>query len=138
MQRQDLFARAPAFASIEHDGNDDHDYFEIDIGGDGFNDGSGSLTAGSQWTLAIQPSNAYYFSIQYAVVSYETPAATGEPYYPVPMPENSRLYQRYQGLAEAETRRNRVWFSAGTPISVSPSGIHTASPLQRTWMTRSL
>ena len=44
------------------------------------------------------------------VVSYETPAATGEPYYPVPMPENSRLYQRYQGLAEAETRRNRVWF----------------------------
>lgn len=44
------------------------------------------------------------------VMSYETPAATGEPYYPVPMPENTRLYQRYRELAEAETRRHRVWF----------------------------
>jgi UDP-galactopyranose mutase len=44
------------------------------------------------------------------VVSYETPAATGEPYYPVPRPESTALYQRYKELADAETRANRVWF----------------------------
>ncbi len=44
------------------------------------------------------------------VVSYETPAAAGEPYYPVPMPESARLYRGYQELAEAETRRHRVYF----------------------------
>jgi UDP-galactopyranose mutase len=44
------------------------------------------------------------------VVSYETPAAAGEPYYPVPRPENTALYRRYRELAEAETRRSRVFF----------------------------
>jgi hypothetical protein len=28
-----------------------------------------------------------------------------------------------------------VWFSNGTPKSVSPNGIHIPSPLQRTWMS---
>jgi UDP-galactopyranose mutase len=44
------------------------------------------------------------------VISYETPAATGEPYYPVPAPANSALYRRYKELADAETRRRRVFF----------------------------
>jgi UDP-galactopyranose mutase len=44
------------------------------------------------------------------VVSYETPSATGEPYYPVPTAPSALLAQRYQELAEAETRRNRVYF----------------------------
>jgi UDP-galactopyranose mutase len=44
------------------------------------------------------------------VVTYETPAATGEPYYPVPSPAGTALYRRYQQLAETETRRNRVFF----------------------------
>jgi UDP-galactopyranose mutase len=44
------------------------------------------------------------------VVSYETPAAAGEPYYPVPAPANTALYRRYQQLAEEETRRRRVYF----------------------------
>ena len=44
------------------------------------------------------------------VVSYERPCANGEPYYPVPRPENIALYRRYQELAEEETRRRRVWF----------------------------
>src|SRR5205823_1142721 len=44
------------------------------------------------------------------VVSYETPSATGEPYYPVPVPANTALYRRYQTLAEEETRRRQVYF----------------------------
>ncbi|GBD49481.1 UDP-galactopyranose mutase [Methylopila sp. Yamaguchi] len=32
-------------------------------------------------------------------ITYEYPAATGDPYYPVPRPENQELYRRYQALA---------------------------------------
>jgi UDP-galactopyranose mutase len=34
-------------------------------------------------------------------VVYEFPRAEGDPYYPVPKPENNVLYKRYQALAEA-------------------------------------
>jgi UDP-galactopyranose mutase len=34
-------------------------------------------------------------------VSYEFPCADGDPYYPVPCPENEELYQKYKALAEA-------------------------------------
>lgn len=34
-------------------------------------------------------------------VVYEYPRAQGDPYYPVPRPENARLYKQYQTLAEA-------------------------------------
>lgn len=44
------------------------------------------------------------------VVSYETPAATGEPYYPVPTGRNAALYQAYKRLADEETARRRVYF----------------------------
>lgn len=44
------------------------------------------------------------------VVSYETPAAEGEPFYPVPRRESTALYNRYRELAEVETVRNRVYF----------------------------
>jgi UDP-galactopyranose mutase len=33
-------------------------------------------------------------------VVYEYPTAEGDPYYPVPRPENNELYKRYQALAE--------------------------------------
>jgi UDP-galactopyranose mutase len=33
---------------------------------------------------------------------YEIPCAEGDPYYPVPRPENAALYRRYKALAEAE------------------------------------
>lgn len=36
-------------------------------------------------------------------VVYEFPTAEGDPYYPVPRPENTALYQRYKALAEAES-----------------------------------
>jgi UDP-galactopyranose mutase len=35
-------------------------------------------------------------------VVYEYPCAEGDPYYPVPRPENAALYQRYKALADAE------------------------------------
>lgn len=44
------------------------------------------------------------------VVSYETSAAEGEPYYPVPIPAAAELYRRYERLAEAETVLHRVYF----------------------------
>jgi UDP-galactopyranose mutase len=34
-------------------------------------------------------------------IVYEYPLAEGDPYYPVPRPENARLYEQYKALAEA-------------------------------------
>jgi UDP-galactopyranose mutase len=34
-------------------------------------------------------------------LTYEYPAADGDPYYPVPRPENAELYRKYQALADA-------------------------------------
>jgi UDP-galactopyranose mutase len=34
-------------------------------------------------------------------VVYEYPQAEGDPYYPIPRPENAELYRKYQGLAES-------------------------------------
>lgn len=44
------------------------------------------------------------------VVSYETPTASGEPYYPVPRPANTALYHQYKALADAERANQRVFF----------------------------
>jgi UDP-galactopyranose mutase len=41
------------------------------------------------------------------LVTTEYPSAEGEPYYPVPRPENEALYKRYAALAEAEPM---TWF----------------------------
>ena len=40
-------------------------------------------------------------------VVYEYPLAEGDPYYPVPRPENRKLYEQYKALAE---RTASVWF----------------------------
>ena len=37
-------------------------------------------------------------------IVYEYPAAEGDPYYPIPRPENRELYQKYKTLADAESR----------------------------------
>ncbi|MGE8500396.1 MAG: UDP-galactopyranose mutase [Pseudomonas sp.] len=34
-------------------------------------------------------------------ITYEYPSAEGDPYYPIPRPENAALYKRYQHLADA-------------------------------------
>ncbi|WP_309660985.1 UDP-galactopyranose mutase [Sphingomonas sp.] len=34
-------------------------------------------------------------------ITYEYPAAEGDPYYPIPRPENEELFKRYQALADA-------------------------------------
>ena len=44
------------------------------------------------------------------VITYETPEANGDRYYPIPMAENAALYKKYQALAEDETRRRQVYF----------------------------
>ncbi len=40
-------------------------------------------------------------------VTYEYPTAEGDPYYPVPRPENQALYKRYEALADAKPD---TWF----------------------------
>ncbi len=35
-------------------------------------------------------------------ITYEFPAAEGDPYYPIPRSENQRLFKRYEALADAE------------------------------------
>jgi len=41
-------------------------------------------------------------------ITYEYPSAEGDPYYPVPRPENQVLYKRYEALADATPG---VWFA---------------------------
>jgi UDP-galactopyranose mutase len=41
-------------------------------------------------------------------ITYEYPEAEGDPYYPVPRPENQVLYKRYEELADAEPD---TWFA---------------------------
>ena len=41
-------------------------------------------------------------------ITYEYPEAEGDPYYPVPRPENQALYRRYESLADAEPN---AWFA---------------------------
>lgn len=38
----------------------------------------------------------------HSTLAYEYPSAEGDPYYPVPRPENRELYERYRALAAAE------------------------------------
>ena len=40
-------------------------------------------------------------------LTYEYPTDVGDPYYPVPRPENEALYKRYEALAKAT---EDVWF----------------------------
>jgi UDP-galactopyranose mutase len=40
-------------------------------------------------------------------ITYEYPAAEGDPYYPIPRPENQALYKRYEALADA---MKDTWF----------------------------
>ena len=40
-------------------------------------------------------------------ITYEYPSATGDPYYPIPRPENAELYKKYERLALATPN---VWF----------------------------
>jgi len=40
-------------------------------------------------------------------ITYEYPSATGDPYYPIPRPENAALYKRYERLALTTPN---VWF----------------------------
>ena len=40
-------------------------------------------------------------------VTYEYPSAEGDPYYPIPRPENAELFKKYEALADAT---DEVWF----------------------------
>ncbi len=40
-------------------------------------------------------------------ITYEYPSAEGDPYYPIPRPENAELFKKYEALADAT---DEVWF----------------------------
>ena len=40
-------------------------------------------------------------SIRKTSITYEYPSAEGDPYYPIPRPENQALFKRYEALADA-------------------------------------
>ena len=42
-------------------------------------------------------------------IVYEYPTDEGNPYYPIPRPENEALFKRYEALAEAEAARGVVF-----------------------------
>ena len=44
------------------------------------------------------------------VIVYDYPSATGDPYYPIPAPDNDRRFNEYAALAEQETRERGVYF----------------------------
>ncbi len=44
------------------------------------------------------------------VISYETPRAAGEPFYPIPKAANKALYKQYEALADRERVENSVYF----------------------------
>ncbi|MFO0879530.1 MAG: UDP-galactopyranose mutase [Gemmataceae bacterium] len=62
------------------------------------------------WTRTVEIKHVTGQKHPETVVSFETPRATGEPYYPVPAPANRLLYERYRLLAEEETRTRQVYF----------------------------
>jgi UDP-galactopyranose mutase len=62
------------------------------------------------WTRTVEIKHVTGQRCPQTVVSRETPCSGGEPYYPVPAPENTALYRRYKELADVETARHRVYF----------------------------
>jgi UDP-galactopyranose mutase len=64
----------------------------------------------SPWTRSVEIKHVTGQRHPMTVVSWETPQAIGEPYYPVPAPANTALYRRYEELAAAETARRQVYF----------------------------
>ena len=51
----------------------------------------------------------------FSTLAYEFPTADGDPYYPIPRPENRELYHRYEALAAAAPGRRSS--SAGSPVT---------------------
>jgi len=45
------------------------------------------------------------------VVSFEYSRSEGDPYYPIPAPENNELYKKYKVLADEECLNNNVFFA---------------------------
>jgi UDP-galactopyranose mutase len=62
------------------------------------------------WTRSVEIKHVTGQHHPGTVISYETPCAEGEPYYPVPCPASARLYELYERLVEAETAQHRVYF----------------------------
>ena len=64
-------------------------------------------------------------------ITYEYPAADGDPYYPVPRPENAELYRKYQALADATPDVTFVGRLAHLPLlQHGPGGRSGAGPVQ--------
>lgn len=80
------------------------------------------VTQDEQWTQTVgtvnYPQNQAYTRVTEVkhltgqdhprtTLTYEYPCATGDPYYPIPRPENEALFKRYEALAREE---ENTWF----------------------------
>lgn len=63
-----------------------------------------------QFTRSVEIKHVTGQRHPHTVVSFETPSATGEPYYPIPTDDSAALYQHYRNFAEAECTRRGVYF----------------------------
>lgn len=63
-----------------------------------------------EYTRTVEIKHVTRQKHQKTVVTKEYPRAKGEPYYPVPAPENNNMYERYRQIAEHETFMNKVYF----------------------------
>ncbi len=64
-----------------------------------------------EYTRSVEIKHVTKQEHPHTVISYEYPKAEGDPFYPVPAPENRALYEKYKLLAEAETLKNKVYFA---------------------------
>lgn len=62
------------------------------------------------YTRTVEIKHVTLQSAPTTTISYETPTAKGDPFYPIPSDESQRLYQKYKALAEKETATRHVYF----------------------------
>ncbi len=69
-------------------------------------------------------------------ITYEYPSAEGDPYYPIPRPENQALFKRYEALGDATKGEpsSAVWPPTATTTWTRSSA--RPSPLSAAWTTR--
>lgn len=63
-----------------------------------------------EYTRSVEVKHVTLQQHPQTTVVYEYPTAQGDPYYPIPAPENRALYQRYKALADKETREKNIYF----------------------------
>jgi len=62
------------------------------------------------YTRIVEYKHYFHQTSEYTVTVKEYSTDEGDPYYPVPNPENHELYEKYQELAKKEEKEKKVYF----------------------------